>query len=99
MRMRRTVVTKVQSTSPFDWSDGHNYTPKVYDFDLSNCGVGDTSKLTADSSLLDYVQLFFDAALMNLIVTEANKYFDYITQYFCFSQLTNVSTTIIFHTF
>lgn len=61
----------------------------MLDFGQSNSVVSDTNHLTADSSLPDYFQLYFDTDLMDLIVTQMNKYFEYITCYFCFSQPTN----------
>ena len=62
---------------PFSWTDGDNFVPNMYIFDLSNGGITDDCPIDDSSTYLDYFMLFCTSAIMDLIVLETNNYFDY----------------------
>lgn len=60
------------------WTDGDNYVPNVYAFDDSASGVTDAAGVDMNSTELDYFQLFIDDELIDLIVQETNRYYQFI---------------------
>lgn len=58
----------------FDWKFGKNYSPKVFDFDSTTSGVSNTFSLEPDAPEAQYFKLFFDKNIMDIIITETNRY-------------------------
>lgn len=62
----------------YSWAECDSFTPHEYIFDASQSGTAPQVRALDDGSdtLLPYFRLFFDDFLMNMIVTETNRYFE-----------------------
>lgn len=77
----RPVPPDVSAHDPrnYVWTDvTDNFVPHNYAFDETDSGVDESiSDLPQDASFLDYFTLLFDAALMDIIVSETNSFFQF----------------------
>ncbi|XP_069937237.1 uncharacterized protein [Cherax quadricarinatus] len=61
----------------WDWQQNPNFVPKSHHFDDSQSGILPTCPLGTTANELEFFELFFDQPLMETIVRESNKYFEY----------------------
>nr|XP_053636290.1 piggyBac transposable element-derived protein 4-like isoform X1 [Cherax quadricarinatus] len=61
----------------WDWQQNPNFVPKPHHFDDSQSGILPTCPLGTMANELEFFELFFDQPLMEIIVRESNKYFEY----------------------
>ncbi|RUM31931.1 MAG: hypothetical protein DSY42_02035 [Aquifex sp.] len=57
----------------WDWVDGADFEPQVFSFDESNSGVK-VQAFTADSLECEFYNYFWDDNILEIIVTETNRY-------------------------
>nr|XP_053627819.1 piggyBac transposable element-derived protein 4-like isoform X2 [Cherax quadricarinatus] len=66
------------SDHKWDWEECATFVPHPFSFDATGSGILPECPITNKSLELEYFQLYFDEPLMNLIVTQTNKYYRYV---------------------
>lgn len=70
--------TSQQPKEMWSWA-ADNFVPTQYNFNRSNLGMTSVCSVIDASEELDYFFEFFDSELMDMIVTETNRYQGYLT--------------------
>ena len=76
VRGRGRVAATPDTTRPavrWDWIDGADFEPQVFNFDESNSGIK-VQTFTADSQECEFYNYFWDDNILEIIVTETNRY-------------------------
>ena len=73
-----------QGIHSFMWSDGNDFTPHLHPFSNTFSGVTDEWPCDANARESDYFRAFFNDATIDLIISETNKYYQYLTNKFTF---------------
>lgn len=83
--------TSQQDTAhSFVWSDGSDFVPHRHPFSSTFSGVTDEWPCDDNARECDYFRAFFNDATIDLIVTETNKYYQYVTNMFPFKDHSRV---------
>ncbi|XP_069936316.1 uncharacterized protein, partial [Cherax quadricarinatus] len=61
----------------WDWQEAANFVPNPHQFDDSQSGIRPSCTLGNNASELECFELFFDEPLMEIVVRESNRYFNY----------------------
>ena len=73
-----------QGIHSFMWSDGSDFVPHLHPFNNTYSGVTDEWPCDANARESDYFRAFFNDATIDLIISETNKYYQYLTNKFTF---------------
>ena len=68
-----TTLDATRLADRWDWVDGGDFEPQVFSFDESNSGVK-VQAFTADSLECEFYNYFWDDNILEIIVTETNRY-------------------------
>ncbi len=63
----------VRPASRWDWKDGSDFEPQIYNFDQSSSGIKEQS-LRADSRECEFYNYFWDENILETIVAQPNRY-------------------------
>lgn len=76
-----THTPRPATLTPFIWSDGSDFIPDIHDFDTNIAGVTNEWPHGRDAQESDYFEAYFGPDVMQLIVSETNKYYAYMMEH------------------